>query len=151
MSLYVEDKLGGRGYLFFERLQREVARDFPSMHTDESIVTPTEKGVRDPYTNKRMKIVSWPPTDKEKTIPFVKKIPKGALKSMHFWAYDERLGQAVIVCDDEVSFRMVDQIRATEKSEEIAKRWTATVASAIHIRTKGFGSFPDRLGGSSGR
>ncbi|MFS7930585.1 hypothetical protein Hanom_Chr04g00345991 [Helianthus anomalus] len=37
--------------------KREVARDFPSMHTAESIVTPAEKGVRDPYTNKRMKIV----------------------------------------------------------------------------------------------
>ncbi|MFS7916880.1 hypothetical protein Hanom_Chr03g00182561 [Helianthus anomalus] len=139
------------------------------MHTAESMVTPAEKGVRDPYTNKRMKIVSWPLTDKEKTIPLVKKIPKGALKSMHFLAYDERLGQAVIVCDDEVSFRMVDQvdllnlayedlevlarnqIRATEKYEEIAKGWTVAVSSSIHIRTKGFGGFKDRLGGSIGR
>ncbi|KAF5790600.1 hypothetical protein HanXRQr2_Chr09g0385121 [Helianthus annuus] len=85
-SPYADDKPSGHGYLFFERLQREVARDFPLMHTAKSIVTPAEKGVRDPYTNKRMKIVSWPPTDKEKTIPLVKKIPKGALKSMHFWA-----------------------------------------------------------------
>ncbi|MFS7918820.1 hypothetical protein Hanom_Chr03g00205621 [Helianthus anomalus] len=161
-SPYVDDKPGGRGYLFFKRLQREVARDFSLMHTSESIVTPAEKGVRDPYTNKRMKIVSWPPTDKEKTIPLVKKIPKGALKTMHLWAYDERLGQAVIVCDDEVSFRLIDQvdmlnlayedlevlarsqIRVTEKYEEVAKGWTAAVASAIHIRTKVFGGFKDR-------
>ncbi|MFS7999320.1 hypothetical protein Hanom_Chr12g01164681 [Helianthus anomalus] len=139
------------------------------MHTAESIVTPAEKRVRDPYTNKRMKIVSWPPTDKEKTIPLVRKIPKGALKSMHFWAYDDRLGQVVIACDDEMGFRMVDQvdllnlayedlevlsrnqIRAAEKYEEISKGRTATVASAIHICTKGFGGFKDRLGGSSGR
>ncbi|KAF5768319.1 hypothetical protein HanRHA438_Chr14g0645681 [Helianthus annuus] len=88
-SPYVDNLPGGRGYLFFERLQREVARDFPSMHTAESIVTPAAKGVRDPYTNKRMKIVSWPPTDKKKTIPLVRKITKGALKTMQFWAYDE--------------------------------------------------------------
>ncbi|KAJ0700573.1 hypothetical protein HanOQP8_Chr10g0369331 [Helianthus annuus] len=164
----VDDKPGGSGYLFFERLQREVARDFPSMHTAESIVTPAAKGVRDPYTNKRMKIVSWPPTEKEKTIPLVKKIPKGALKTMNFWAYDEQLGQAVIVCDDEVSFRLVDQvdllnlaqedlevlarsqIRATEKYEDVANGWTVAVASTIHIRTKGFGGFKDRLDGGSG-
>ncbi|KAJ0792835.1 hypothetical protein HanOQP8_Chr01g0022401 [Helianthus annuus] len=109
-SPYVDDKPGGRGYLFFKRLQREVARDFPSMRTAESIVTPAAKGVRDPHTNKRMKIVSWPPTDKEKTIPLVKKIPKGPLKTMQFWAYDERLGQAVIVCDDNVSFRLIGQV-----------------------------------------
>ncbi|MFS8002036.1 hypothetical protein Hanom_Chr13g01197391 [Helianthus anomalus] len=83
----------------------------------------------------------------------VKKIPKGALKTIHFWAYDERLGQVVIICDDEVSFRLVDQIdllnlayedlevlarnqiRATEKYEEVAKGWIVVVASAIHIRT----------------
>ncbi|MFS8012574.1 hypothetical protein Hanom_Chr14g01322461 [Helianthus anomalus] len=86
-----------------------------------------------------MKIVHWPATDKEKTIPLVKKIPKGALKKLQFWAYDERLGQAVIVCDGGVSYSLVDQIdllnlaledlevlarnqiKATEKYEEIAK------------------------------
>ncbi|MFS7943185.1 hypothetical protein Hanom_Chr06g00497291 [Helianthus anomalus] len=61
-------------------LQREVAHNFLSMHIVESIVTPA-KGIRDPYTNKRMKIVHGPPTDKEKTIPLLKKIPKGALKT----------------------------------------------------------------------
>ncbi|KAM0044015.1 hypothetical protein Hdeb2414_s0010g00348201 [Helianthus debilis subsp. tardiflorus] len=144
-SPYVDDKPGGRGYLFYERLKREVLRGFPSMHTAESFVKPA-KGVRDPYTNKRMKIVHWPATDKEKVIPLVRKIPKGVLKSLHFWAYDERLGQAVIVCDDDVNFRLVDQvdllnlayedlevlaqnqIRATEKYEEVAKGWTAAVA-----------------------
>ncbi|MFS7986922.1 hypothetical protein Hanom_Chr11g01015941 [Helianthus anomalus] len=55
-SPYVDDQPGGRGYLFFERLQREVAHNFPSMHIVESIVTPA-KGIRDPYTNKRMNIV----------------------------------------------------------------------------------------------
>ncbi|KAF5805894.1 hypothetical protein HanXRQr2_Chr05g0214801 [Helianthus annuus] len=162
---YVDDKPGGRGHLFYERLKREVLRGFPSMHTAESLVKPV-KGVRDPYTNKRMKVVHWPATDKEKVIPLVRKIPKGALKSLHFWAYDERLGQTVIVCDDDVNFRLVDQvdllnlayedlevlaqnqIRATEKYEEIAKGWTAAVASAIHIRTKGFGGLKDRLGGA---
>ncbi|MFS7919476.1 hypothetical protein Hanom_Chr03g00213081 [Helianthus anomalus] len=53
------------------------------MHTADSIVS-SAKGVGDPRTNKRMKIVSWPPTDKEKTIPLVKKNPNGALKTMHF-------------------------------------------------------------------
>ncbi|MFS8025119.1 hypothetical protein Hanom_Chr16g01471171 [Helianthus anomalus] len=138
------------------------------MHTAESIVKPA-KGIRDPYTNKRMKIVHWPPTDKEKMIPLVKKIPKGTLKTLHFCAYDERLGQAVMVCDGDVSFYMVaqvdllnlayedlevlarNQIRATEKYEEIAKGWTAAVVSAIHIRTKGFGGLKDRLGGESDR
>ncbi|KAJ0621793.1 hypothetical protein HanIR_Chr01g0012731 [Helianthus annuus] len=161
---YVDDKPGGRGYLFYERLKREVLRGFPSMHTAESLIK-LAKGVREPYTNKRMKIVHWPATDKEKVIPLVRKIPKGTLKSLHFWAYDERLGQAVIVCDDDVNFRLVDQvdllnlasedlevlaqnqIRATEKYEEVAKGWTAVVASAIHIRTKGFGGLKDRLGG----
>ncbi|MFS7904724.1 hypothetical protein Hanom_Chr01g00039411 [Helianthus anomalus] len=137
------------------------------MHTTESIITPAAKGVRDPHTNKRMKIVSWPPTDKEKTIPLVKKIPKGALKTVHFWAYDARLGQAVIVCNDDMNFHLVDQvdllnlaqedlevlacnhIRATEKYEEVAKGWTAAVASVIHIHTKGFGGFKDRLCGGS--
>ncbi|MFS8034959.1 hypothetical protein Hanom_Chr17g01587351 [Helianthus anomalus] len=57
-----------------------------------------------------MKIVSWPPTDKEMTIPLVKKIPNGVLKTMHLWTYDETLGQAVIVCDDDVSFRLTDLI-----------------------------------------
>ncbi|MFS7912646.1 hypothetical protein Hanom_Chr02g00132351 [Helianthus anomalus] len=150
---YVDDQPGGRGYLFFERLQREVARGFPSMHTTESIVTPAAKDVRDPCTNKRMKIVSWPPTDKEKTIPLVKKILKG---------------KAVIVCDGDVSFRLIDQvdllnlaqenlevlvcnqIRVTKKYEEEAKGWTAAVASVIHIRTNGFGGFKDWLGGSGG-
>ncbi|MFS8002037.1 hypothetical protein Hanom_Chr13g01197401 [Helianthus anomalus] len=42
-SPYVDDKPGGCGYLFFKRLQREVASDFPLMHTTESIVTPAEK------------------------------------------------------------------------------------------------------------
>ncbi|KAM0028048.1 hypothetical protein Hdeb2414_s0019g00547311 [Helianthus debilis subsp. tardiflorus] len=41
-----------------------------------------------------------------------------------------------------------NQIRATEKYEEIAKGWTAAVASAIHIPTKGFGGLKDRLGGA---
>ncbi|MFS8002394.1 hypothetical protein Hanom_Chr13g01201581 [Helianthus anomalus] len=82
---------GGLNY----SIKREVAHGFPSMHTAESIVTPAAKGVRDPRTNKRMKIVSWPPTDKEKTIPLVKKNPKGALKTMHFWAYDEWLGSCM--------------------------------------------------------
>ncbi|KAM0044819.1 hypothetical protein Hdeb2414_s0010g00357711 [Helianthus debilis subsp. tardiflorus] len=88
---YVDDKPNGPGYTFFERLKREVARGFPSMRTVDSIVRPA-KGIRDPYTHKRMKIVHWPATDKEKTIPLVRKIPKGALKTLHFWAYDERLG-----------------------------------------------------------
>ncbi|MFS7943184.1 hypothetical protein Hanom_Chr06g00497281 [Helianthus anomalus] len=70
-----------------------------------------------------------------------------------------------MVYDGEVSFRMVDQvdllnlayeylevlarnqIRAIEKYEEITKGWTAAVASAIHIRTKGFGGLKDRLDG----
>ncbi|MFS7953873.1 hypothetical protein Hanom_Chr07g00623671 [Helianthus anomalus] len=142
---YVDDKPGGPGYMFFERLKREVLNNFPSMRTAESFVK-SARGVRDPYTNKRMKIVHWPVTDKEKIIPLVKKIPKGALKTLHFWAYDERLGQAVIVCDDEVNFRLVDQldllnlayedmevlaqnqIRATEKYEAIAKGLTTAVA-----------------------
>ncbi|MFS7980351.1 hypothetical protein Hanom_Chr10g00938411 [Helianthus anomalus] len=146
---YVDDKPGGPGYVFFERLKREVLHNFPSMRTTESFVKPA-KGIRDPYKNKRMKIVHWPVTDKEKMIPL---------------AYDERLGQAVIVCDDDVSFRLVDQvdllnlayedlemlarnqIRATEKYEEIAKGWTAAVASAIHIRTKGFSGLNDRVSG----
>ncbi|MFS8020406.1 hypothetical protein Hanom_Chr16g01415181 [Helianthus anomalus] len=167
-SPYVDDQPGGRGYVFFERLQREVARNFPLHHTTESLVTPA-KGIRDPYTNKRMKIVHKSPTEKEKMIPLVKKIPKGALKTLQFWAYDERLGQVVMVCNGDVSFRMVDQvdllnlayedlevlarnqIRATDKYEEIAKGWTASVASAIHIRTKGFGGLKDRLGGDSER
>ncbi|MFS7978079.1 hypothetical protein Hanom_Chr10g00911411 [Helianthus anomalus] len=167
-SPYVDDHPGGRGYFVSERLQREVAHVFPSMHTAESIVTPAAKGVSDPRTNKWMKIVSWPPTDKENTIPLVKKIPKGALKTMHFWAYDERLGQAVIVYNDDVSFWLIDQvdllnlaqedlevlarnpIRVTEKYEEVAKGWTAAIASVIHISTKGSGGFKDRLGGSGG-
>ncbi|KAJ0839389.1 hypothetical protein HanPSC8_Chr14g0606221 [Helianthus annuus] len=161
---YVDDKPGGPGYAFFERLKREVARGFPSMRTADSIVKPA-KGIRDPYTNKRMKIVHWPATDKEKTIPLVRKIPKGALKTLHFWAYDERLGQAVIVCDGDASYCLVDQIdllnlavedlevlasnqiRATEKYEEIAKGWTSAVASVLHIQKKGFGGYKDRISG----
>ena len=106
---YVDDNPGGPGHMFFERLKREVQRNFPSLRTADSIVKPL-KGVRDPFTNKRMKAVHWPVTDKEKVIPLVKKIPQGALKSLHFWAYDERLGQAVFVCDGDVSFRLVDQV-----------------------------------------
>ncbi|KAJ0796128.1 hypothetical protein HanPI659440_Chr04g0158581 [Helianthus annuus] len=161
---YVDDKPGGPGYAFFERLKREVAKGFPSMRTADSIVKPA-KGIRDPYTNKRMKIVHWPATDKEKTIPLVRKIPKGALKTLHFWAYDERLGQAVIVCDGDASYCLVDQIdllnlavedlevlasnqiRATEKYEEIAKGWTSAVASVLHIQKKGFGGYKDRISG----
>ncbi|KAL9999536.1 hypothetical protein Hdeb2414_s0474g00901251 [Helianthus debilis subsp. tardiflorus] len=161
---YVDDKLNGPGYAFFERLKREVAKGFPSMRTADSIVKPA-KGIRDPYTHKRMKIVHWPATDKEKTIPLVRKIPKGALKTMHFWAYDERLGQAVIVCDGDASYCLVDQIdllnlavedlevlasnqiRATEKYEEIAKGWTSAVASVMHIHKKGFGGYKDSASG----
>ncbi|MFS7994715.1 hypothetical protein Hanom_Chr12g01109301 [Helianthus anomalus] len=152
-STYVDDQPGGREKLFFERFQREVACGFPSMHTAESIVTPSE-GVRDPRTNKRMKIVSWPPADKEKSIPLVKKIPNSALKTMHFWAYDERLGQIVVVCDGEESYRLTDpidllnldqenleilarsQIRVTEKFESIAKDWTSAVAGVLQIKRK---------------
>ncbi|KAM0042220.1 hypothetical protein Hdeb2414_s0011g00375541 [Helianthus debilis subsp. tardiflorus] len=165
---YVDDKPNGPGYAFFERLKREVAKGFPSMKTADSIVKPA-KGIRDPYTNKRMKIVHWPATDKEKTIPLVRKIPKGALKTMHFWAYDERLGQAVIVCDDDASYCLVDQIdllnlavedlevlasnqiRATEKYEEIAKGWTSAVASVMHIHRKGFGGYKDSTSGGHQR
>ncbi|KAJ0610892.1 hypothetical protein HanHA300_Chr01g0009011 [Helianthus annuus] len=161
---YVDDKPNGPGYAFFERLKREVAKGFPSMRTADSTVKPA-KGIRDPYTNKRMKIVHWPATDKEKTIPLVRKIPKGALKTMHFWAYDERLGQAVIVCDGDASYCLVDQIdllnlavedlevlasnqiRATEKYEEIAKGWTSAVASVMHIHKKGFGGYKDNMSG----
>ncbi|KAJ0808447.1 hypothetical protein HanPI659440_Chr01g0003451 [Helianthus annuus] len=163
---YVDDKPNGPGYAFFERLKREVAKGFPSMRTADSIVKPA-KGIRDPYTNKRMKIVHWPATDKEKTIPLVRKIPKGALKTMHFWAYDERLGQAVIVCDGDASYCLVDQIdllnlavedlevlasnqiRATEKYEEIAKGWTSAVASVMHIHKKGFGGYKDNMSGGN--
>ncbi|KAJ0592427.1 hypothetical protein HanRHA438_Chr03g0112831 [Helianthus annuus] len=74
-SPYVDDQPGGRGYLFFERLQREVARNFPSMHNAESIVTPA-KGIRDPYTNKRMKIVHWPPTNKKRLFLWSRKFQK---------------------------------------------------------------------------
>ncbi|MFS7945581.1 hypothetical protein Hanom_Chr06g00525961 [Helianthus anomalus] len=162
---HIDDKPGGRGYLFFERLKREVARGFPSMHTAESILTPA-LGVRDPRTNRRMKIVTLAPTDKEKTIPLVKKIPYGILKTMHFWAYDETLGQALIVCDDDVNFRLTDQvdllnldlenlevlpqnqIRSTEKYEGVAKQWTATVVGALHVRKKGFSGYQDKIGGS---
>ncbi|KAJ0707127.1 hypothetical protein HanOQP8_Chr09g0320631 [Helianthus annuus] len=161
---YVDDKPNGPGYAFFERLKREVAKGFPSMRTADSTVKPA-KGIRDPYTNKRMKIVHWPATDKEKTIPLVRKIPKGALKTMHFWAYDERLGQAVIVCDGDASYCLVDQIdllnlavedlevlasnqiRATEKYEEIAKGWTSAVASVMHIHKQGFGGYKDNMSG----
>ncbi|MFS7927180.1 hypothetical protein Hanom_Chr04g00305941 [Helianthus anomalus] len=163
---YADDKPGGPGHMFLERLKREVQHNFPSMRTAESFVKPV-KGVRDPFTKKRMKIVHWPVTDKEKVIPLVKKIPKGALKSLHFWAYDECLGQAVFVCDGDVSFRLVDvvdvlnialedlevlaqnQIRATEKYEGIAKEWTSAVAAAIHIRKRGFGGYKDRVDGDS--
>ncbi|KAF5785263.1 hypothetical protein HanXRQr2_Chr10g0426571 [Helianthus annuus] len=163
---YVDDKPNGPGYAFFERLKREVAKGFPSMRTADSIVKPA-KGIRDPYTNKRMKIVHWPATDKEKTIPLVRKIPKGALKTLHFWAYDERLGQAVIVCDGDASYCLVDQIdllnlevedlevlasnqiRATEKYEEIAKGWTSAVASVMHIHKKGFGGYKDNMSGGN--
>ncbi|KAJ0637328.1 hypothetical protein HanOQP8_Chr17g0672521 [Helianthus annuus] len=162
---YTDDKPGGRGYLFFERLKRDVVRGFPFMHTAESILTPS-LGVLDPRTNRRMKIVTWPPTNKEKTIPLVKKIPDGSLKTMHFWAYDETLGQALIVCDDDVKSRLTDQvdllnlnlenlevlaqnqIRSTEKYEGAAKQWTAAVAGALHVRKKGFGGYQDKLGGS---
>ncbi|KAJ0451252.1 hypothetical protein HanHA300_Chr15g0565471 [Helianthus annuus] len=161
---YVDDKPNGPGYAFFERLKREVAKGFPSMRTADSTVKPA-KGIRDPYTNKRMKIVHWPATDKEKTIPLVRKIPKGALKTMHFWVYDERLGQAVIVCDGDASYCLVDQIdllnlavedlevlasnqiRATEKYEEIAKGWTSAVASVMHIHKQGFGGYKDNMSG----
>ncbi|MFS7930054.1 hypothetical protein Hanom_Chr04g00339641 [Helianthus anomalus] len=115
-----------------------------------------------------MKIVSWPPTDKEKTILLVKKIPNGILKTMYFWAYDETLGQALIVCDGDVSFRLTDlvdllildrenlealaqnQIRSTEKYEDIAKSWTAVVVVVLHISKKGFGSYKDKMDGSGG-
>ncbi|KAJ0581646.1 hypothetical protein HanHA300_Chr04g0143451 [Helianthus annuus] len=154
-SPYVDDKPGRRGYLFFERFQREVACGFPSMHTAESIVTP-DSGNRDPRTNKRMKIVLRLPTDKEKTIHLVKKIPNGALKTMHFWAYDETLDQAVIVCDGDATYRLTDpidllnldrenlevlaqtHIRTTEKFESVAKDWTAAVAGVLQINKKGF-------------
>ncbi|KAJ0569547.1 hypothetical protein HanHA300_Chr05g0167451 [Helianthus annuus] len=166
-STYVDVKPGGRGYLFFKRLQREVAPGFPSMHTAKSIVTPA-KGIRDPHTNKRMQIVLWPPTDKEKTILLVKKIPNGALKTMHFWAYDETLGQVVIVCDDDATYRLTDpidllnldrenlevlaqtQIRATEKYEAVAKDWTSAVAGVLQINKKGFCGYKDKLERSGG-
>ncbi|MFS7969199.1 hypothetical protein Hanom_Chr09g00806321 [Helianthus anomalus] len=51
-------------------------------------------------------------------IPLVKKIPKGALKTMYFGAYDERLGQAVILCDDDVSFQLVDQVDLPNIAQE---------------------------------
>ncbi|MFS7994584.1 hypothetical protein Hanom_Chr12g01107751 [Helianthus anomalus] len=139
---YADDKPGGPGHMFLERLKREVQHNFPSMRTAESFVKPV----------------------KGKVIPLVKKIPKGALKSLHFWAYDECLGQAVFVCDGDVSFQLVDvlnialedlevlaqnQIRATEKYEGIAKEWTSAVAAAIHIRKRGFGGYKDRVDGDS--
>ncbi|KAJ0455912.1 hypothetical protein HanIR_Chr15g0756441 [Helianthus annuus] len=146
---YVDDKLNGPGHMFFERLKREVAKGFPSMRTADTTVKPA-KGIRDPYTNKRMKIVHWPATDKEKTIPLVRKIPKGALKTMHFWAYNERLGQAVDLLNlavEDLEVLASNQIRATEKYEEIAKGWTSAVASVIRIHKEGFGGRSDRASG----
>ncbi|KAM0064539.1 hypothetical protein Hdeb2414_s0003g00104121 [Helianthus debilis subsp. tardiflorus] len=160
-SPYVDDKPGARGYLFFERLKREVAHRFPSMHTAESIVTPA-LGIRDPRINKRMKIVSWPPTDKEKTISLVKKIPNGMLKTIHFWAYDETMGQALIMCDGDLNYCLTDpvdllnldrenlealaqnQIRSREKYKDFAKSCTTVVAGVLHISKKGYGSYKNR-------
>ncbi|KAJ0569605.1 hypothetical protein HanHA300_Chr05g0168171 [Helianthus annuus] len=135
--------------------KREVERGFPSMKTEESILKPAPR-VRDPRTHRQMKIVVWPPTDKEKTIPLVKKIPEGGLKNLHFWDYDEFVGQVLMVCDDDVQFRMTDQvdlltvslqdlevlaqnqIRSTEKYKSITKEWSATVAGALQARKQGF-------------
>ncbi|MFS8013871.1 hypothetical protein Hanom_Chr15g01338101 [Helianthus anomalus] len=119
------------------------------MKTVESIVTPA-LGVRDPQSNRRMKIVTWPLTDKEKTTPLVKKIPCDILKTMHLWAYDETLRQALIVCDDDVQFRLTDQVDLLNLDlyEVTAKQWTAVVASALHVRKKGFGGYHDKMGAS---
>ncbi|KAJ0509028.1 hypothetical protein HanIR_Chr11g0524021 [Helianthus annuus] len=51
----------------------------------------------------------WPPTRKEKTVIFSKKFPKGCIKDFKFWLYDEKMGEAVVVCEDQ-SYRLVDQM-----------------------------------------
>ncbi|MFS7937714.1 hypothetical protein Hanom_Chr05g00430921 [Helianthus anomalus] len=160
-SPYVDVSLADVDICFLKDCKERWLVDF-LMHTAESIVTPA-KGFRDPRTNKRMKIVSWPPTDKEKTIPLVKKIPNGALRTIHFWAYDEWLGQSVIVCDGEESYRLTDpidllnlnqenleilarsQIRVTEKFEFVAKDWTSAVAGVLQNKKKGFCGYKDKL------
>ncbi|MFS7935281.1 hypothetical protein Hanom_Chr05g00401631 [Helianthus anomalus] len=79
------------------------------MKTKESILKPAPS-VSDPRTHMRMKTVVWPPTDKEKIISLVKKIQEGGLNNLHLWVYDESVGQVLMVCDDDVRFRMTDQV-----------------------------------------
>ncbi|MFS7935249.1 hypothetical protein Hanom_Chr05g00401261 [Helianthus anomalus] len=111
-----------------------------------------------------MKTVIWPPTDKEKTIPLVKKILEGGLKKLHFWVYDESVGQVLMVCDDDVQYRMIDQIdiltinlqdlevlaqnqiRFTEKYEAIAKEWTVDTAGDLQVRKQGFNGLRNTFG-----
>ncbi|MFS7899208.1 hypothetical protein Hanom_Chr03g00213051 [Helianthus anomalus] len=68
---------------------------------------------------------------------------------MHFWAYDETLGQ-VVIDRENLEVLAQNQIRATEKFVAIAKDWTSSVAGVLQISKNGFRRYKDKLECSGG-
>ncbi|MFS8008871.1 hypothetical protein Hanom_Chr14g01277991 [Helianthus anomalus] len=109
----------GRGWAFLSKLDREIKNDFPNMKYVESSVK-KNRGVRDPYAGRTIKTMIWPPTDKEKIIPTAPKFPNGVLKNFKFWAYDPKMGEAVVVTK-ESAYRLADTLELISFHEENIK------------------------------
>jgi hypothetical protein len=155
---YMSNETGsGRGERFLERLKREARKGFRTFpHAEPYISKP--KDVYEYGSKRRMKIVKWPATNKQKQIPLVRKIPEGALKDMLFWAYDPVMGNAEVTCKNDVTYRLIDtvdllkvsridlevlakhQILCPEQYEPISKEWTQAVASCLILTGDGPGS-----------
>ncbi|KAL8265632.1 hypothetical protein R6Q59_002976 [Mikania micrantha] len=65
----------------------------------ESIVT-KHKGDRDGRTGKKFTSISWPPTNKLRSIPIPQRFPDGCLSNFVMWAIDSESSEAWINCGD---------------------------------------------------
>jgi hypothetical protein len=155
---YMSNESGsGCGQRFYARLKREARNGFPTMKFAKPFYEAVE-GVYDKKTKRKMKILKWPATAKEKTVPLVEKIPEGALQDMLFWAYDSQMGNVEITYKNDVTYRLTDvmdllkvsrsdlemlkrhQLECLERDEPKAKQWNKAVASCLILTGDGPGS-----------
>ncbi|MFS8008262.1 hypothetical protein Hanom_Chr14g01270601 [Helianthus anomalus] len=114
------------------------------MKTAESNIR-RNPGVSAPFNKRTIKYVIWPLTDKEKIIPITRKLEKGILRNLKFWAYDPKMAEAVIVTQEQsiqipnsydlMSFHEEDIVvlsnhqSCNDKYEVCAKEWTSDAAN----------------------
>ncbi|KAL8257377.1 hypothetical protein R6Q59_029418 [Mikania micrantha] len=77
------------------------------MKTTQSTVK-KHKGVKDSRTGKTFTSISWPPTNKLKSIPISQRFHDGCLSKFVMWAIDSESSEAVINCEDH-EYRILDK------------------------------------------